>query len=589
MGTSLRTLIIFLRANLEHPWYLAGTVIFMVLGMSLQKLGMPFIVASAIGKLIEVHSQPVADYWPIFMPYVIALGVVGVVAQGFNDLSLVFLSKLETIVRPKLQMRVFNRLVNQGLTFHANNFSGSLVAQTQRFTNAYISLTDVFTINIVITTVVSLFAIGVVAYHLPVVAVVMLLWTAFFVWLNIKLTRKRLSMVREAAAADSVLTAHLADTIGNIAAVKAFAHEDQEAATHNVKNQDRAAKRYRAWMRGNLNDFQYGVLMAVLQVAVLIALIALTMQSSVAIATLILVQIYVSQLIFQLWGLGSITKTIEQSLADASEMTELLEKEIEVKDPLQPQEFNVSKGKIDFTKVNFTHDGNKHALFKNFNLSVEPGEKVGLVGHSGSGKTSLTRLMLRFSDIDSGAISIDGQDISKVRQAALRDQIAYVPQEPLLFHRTLLENIAYGRPKATKKQIIEAAKKAHAHEFISSLPKGYETMVGERGVKLSGGQRQRIAIARAILKDAPILVLDEATSALDSESEKLIQSALWELMKGRTAIVIAHRLSTIQKMDRIIVMDNGKIVEQGTHKQLLAKKGIYSNLWAHQSGGFIEE
>ncbi len=211
------------------------------------------------------------------------------------------------------------------------------------------------------------------------------------------------------------------------------------------------------------------------------------------------------------------------------------------------------------------------------------------MGHSGSGKTTFTRLLLRFSDIDSGTISIDGQNIAYLTQDDLRRHIAYVPQEPILFHRTLAENIAYGQVDASQQEIEAVAQLAHAHDFIANLPDGYDTLVGERGVKLSGGQRQRVAIARAMLKNAPILVLDEATSSLDSESEALIQSALWRLMEGRTAIVVAHRLSTIQKMDRIVVLDEGKIIEQGTHQELLHTKGAYAKLWAHQSGGFIEE
>jgi ATP-binding cassette subfamily B protein len=199
------------------------------------------------------------------------------------------------------------------------------------------------------------------------------------------------------------------------------------------------------------------------------------------------------------------------------------------------------------------------------------------------------RLMLRFNDIDGGEILIDGQNIAHIAQDDLRKSIAYVPQEPIMFHRSLLENINYGRQDATKEEVIQAAKMAHAHDFILQLPEGYNTLVGERGVKLSGGQRQRIAIARAMLKDAPILVLDEATSALDSDSEVLIQDSLWKLMEGRTAIVIAHRLSTIQKMDRIIVLEDGKIEEEGKHKDLLASGGTYAKLWAHQSGGFIDE
>lgn len=214
---------------------------------------------------------------------------------------------------------------------------------------------------------------------------------------------------------------------------------------------------------------------------------------------------------------------------------------------------------------------------------------MALVGHSGGGKTTITMLLLRFMDIDRGQIRIDGQNIATVKQRQLRSSIAYVPQDPALFHRTLTENIRYGKLDASQEEVVRVAKMAHAAEFIDKLRHGYETLVGERGVKLSGGQRQRIAIARAMLKNAPILVLDEATSALDSESEKLIQDVLWKLMEGRTAIVIAHRLSTIQRMDRIVVLKEGKIVEQGTHQELLQKAGVYAKLWAHQSGGFLKD
>jgi ATP-binding cassette subfamily B protein len=249
------------------------------------------------------------------------------------------------------------------------------------------------------------------------------------------------------------------------------------------------------------------------------------------------------------------------------------------------------RGDIRLVDVNFRYEeGGNKPLFHALNLVIKPGEQVGLVGHSGGGKSSLVKLLSRFMDIDSGQILIDGQDITQITQRSLRERIAYVPQDPLLFHRSLIENIRYGRPEASDEEVFAVAKLAHADDFINSLPKGYDTLVGERGVKLSGGQRQRVAIARAMLKNAPILVLDEATSALDSESEVLIQDALWKLMEGRTAIVIAHRLSTIQRMDRIIVMEDGAVIEQGSHKDLLRLEGgTYARLWAHQSGGFLED
>ena len=277
----------------------------------------------------------------------------------------------------------------------------------------------------------------------------------------------------------------------------------------------------------------------------------------------------------QLWSVNEVIRDYNKVIGDAHEMVLILNDPPSVRDRSRAP-LVVREGRIDFDHVHFGHDTQyDNPLFDDFSLRVEAGEKIGLVGPSGGGKTTLTRLLLRFSDIQRGAIRIDGQDI------------ADVTQRPLLFHRSLFENIAYGLPGATGEQVADAARRAYALDFIESLPEGFETLVGERGIKLSGGQRQRIAIARAILKNARILVLDEATSALDSESEVHIQQALAQAMSGRTTIVIAHRLSTIQAMDRILVMDQGRIIEQGSHRELLAHVGSYATLWAHQSGGFL--
>jgi ATP-binding cassette subfamily B protein len=270
-------------------------------------------------------------------------------------------------------------------------------------------------------------------------------------------------------------------------------------------------------------------------------------------------------------------------------MTELLHREYEVQDPENPKKLVVNDGSIEFRDVSFKYADASDDVFSSLNLKIKPGEKVGLVGHSGGGKSTLTRLILRFVDINNGQILIDGQDIKQTTQHELRSQIAYVPQEPILFHRTLAENINYGRIDATDKDIKEAAKLAQASQFIEDFPAGYDTLVGERGIKLSGGEKQRVAIARAMLSTAPILLLDEATSALDSKSEKLISKALDELMKNRTTIVIAHRLSTIKKLDRIIVMKDGQIVEDGNHEALVKNGSHYAELWNHQSGDFLED
>lgn len=310
---------------------------------------------------------------------------------------------------------------------------------------------------------------------------------------------------------------------------------------------------------------------------------------SIDIATLFLMVSFTGSLGQRLWEFQNVLRQYNRAFGDASDMIKILQIKPEVADPINPESVRMNRGGIEFNSVTFAHDEDKDSLFHNLNLYIKPGEKIGLVGHSGSGKTTLTKLLLRFMDIDGGEITIDGQDITAVTQDDLRDKITYVPQEPLMFHRSIAENIMYGNPKASEQQLKAVAKMAHAHDFVQKLPKKYDTLVGERGVKLSGGQRQRVAIARAMIKNAPILVLDEATSALDSESEVLIQDALWKLMEGKTAIVIAHRLSTIQKMDRIIVLDKGKIVEEGTHKELIRAKGTYAGLWNHQTGGFLEE
>ncbi len=586
---NMETLRIFWQANWRYKRYFLTTITTWLTGLILQKLGLPLIAAKAINKLIVEDRSGAAITWTGFMPYVISFVAVAIVAQILIDIGLVSISRLETRARAGLEVRIFNMFMTQSLRFHANNFSGSLVSQTNKFTGAYVSLTDTFVLQVMQLLVNVLLAIVIIGFFSPFIAITMLAWSAFYMWLNVTLTRRRMPLSRKVAAADTALTGHLADSITNVSAIKSFGHEGHEAKTHADKTQDWAHKKYASWIRAIQNDAWFGALMSFLQLLVLVLSIYGVMHHTITIATLLLVQIYVAQIIGQLWGLSNLSRNVEQQLSDAGEMTELLHQSVEIADKPDAKRLRVTKGEIAFDHVTFAHDGEDDALFHDFNLAIQPGEKIGLIGHSGSGKTSLTKLLLRFADVNEGRITIDGQDIRDVAQDDLRSHIAYVAQEPLLFHRSIRENIAYGNLDASEDQIEAAARQARAHDFIVKLPKGYDTLVGERGVKLSGGQRQRIAIARAIIKDAPILVLDEATSALDSESEKYIQEALNELMQNRTVIVIAHRLSTIQRMDRIVTLEDGVITEQGSHRQLLKQNGTYAKLWAHQSGGFIED
>lgn len=300
----------------------------------------------------------------------------------------------------------------------------------------------------------------------------------------------------------------------------------------------------------------------------------------------VLIQSYLMTVFDRLVMINHQLRRVYDAFADAGAMAYILELPHQIADKKKAKALQVTEGAIAFSDVEF-HFHADRPILQHFNLAIRAGERVALVGPSGAGKSTITKLLLRFHDVNSGEVLIDGQNIAHVKQDSLREAVSYVPQEPVLFHRTLMENIRYGRRDATDEEVIAAAKQAHCHEFISKLPLGYDTYVGERGVKLSGGERQRVAIARALLKGAPILLLDEATSSLDSESEALIQDALSVLMKGKTVIVIAHRLSTILSMDRIIVIEGGQVVAEGTHQELLSQGGLYQKLWNIQAGGFL--
>lgn len=439
-------------------------------------------------------------------------------------------------------------------------------------------------ITTILGSIVTLFFLGLWKY-----AIFLVVYAIIFGAVVIVFSRFLAERNRNEAKASNATNGYLADMVTNVGTVKAFGQEKYEykKASGHIDHWKEKSTRLKWGVVGATSAFS--TMYAIGAICAFIFAV-ISAESGLATAGMVyLVFIYALNINRQLWEFNSITRVYNRIIGDSHEMTQILLEDYDLTDHTK-NKLKATKGKVEINAIDFTHDkGEGEQVFKDFSLSIKPGQRIGLVGQSGSGKTTLTRLLLRFSDIDSGSILIDSQDISKVTQQSLHEAISYVAQEPMLFHRSLRENIAYGKLNATDEQIHRAAKLAHASEFIDKLPNGLDTTVGERGVKLSGGQRQRIAIARAILKDAPILVLDEATSALDSESEKLIQASLDNLMKNRTSIVIAHRLSTIAKLDRIIVLGDGAIIEDGTHDELLKKRGTYANLWNHQSGGFIEE
>lgn len=474
--------------------------------------------------------------------------------------------------------------------FFAGRKVGSLAGDVVKFSHSILSLLDTLFLQasgIIVNFTMSLV---IIAFLSPILLIPLFIVTTVVVWTSITGTAKRGPIRHKRKTLTSQLTGTVADIIGNQQIVRFFATENQEIAHVNTaRNEIETVVRHEIDIIEN-ESIKRQALLFVFQIITMATCVWLYVHDNVSIAALIFAVTYLGRLTGSLFDISPIIRGTEQAFLDAADITDILSVTPEVIDEHTAKDLVVTKGQVVFNRVDFAYKDSKGSrVIEDMNLVIKPGERIGLAGYSGGGKTTITKLILRFADVTSGSIKIDDQPISQVTQQSLRASIAYVPQEAYLFHRSLRDNVAYGRQHATDAEIITALKRANAWEFVKKLSDGIDTIVGERGVKLSGGQRQRIAIARAILKDAPILVLDEATSALDSESEKLIQASLNKLMQGRTSIVIAHRLSTIAKLDRIIVLDNGKIVENGTHQELLAAKSTYAKLWSHQSGGFIEE
>lgn len=479
-------------------------------------------------------------------------------------------------------------LLKHSYRFFSNQFTGSLVRKVNRLARAFESLADEIQFKFLGIAVIAIGNLLVLWSRSSLLGITLLVWIILYLVVNIWFASWKTKYDYEKSKLDSKATGVLADAITNAVTVKLFTGWTFEKGLYKEVTEKLRKLRRFTWNLGELMDAIQGFMMLVIEFVMMYFAIQLYQEGQLTIGDFALIQGYLIGFFMVLWDIGRSVRRVYEALADADEMVEILNAPHEVQDVKNAKILDVETGRIEFKNVYFSFNKTRRVL-RGLNLEIKPSEKIALVGPSGAGKSTITKLLFRFYDVERGKVYIGNQNIAKVTQESLRENIALVPQEPILFHRTILENIRYGRREATDEEVIEAAKKARADQFIQDLPEGYETYVGERGVKLSGGERQRVAIARAILKNAPILVLDEATSSLDSESEALIQDALEELMRDKTTIVIAHRLSTIMKMDRIIVVEKGQVVDMGTHKQLLRKKdGIYKKLWEIQAGGFIK-
>lgn len=572
----------------RHPWMAAACIGVMVASETL------FVAVPVVYKVMVDQLSSIAN--PMNVPFssLAHLLLLALVLRAggilFMRSSGILLGYLEPLMMVDLEQYGLSELLSQSHRFFTDAFTGSLVKRIHRFSRAFKDIAESllwvflppFTSAVCI--IVLLFLrnrwIGLAAF----------IWIVLFGILNIFIARSKLELNRERAMKDSEASGAMSDALANNLNVLLFNGLARELTRTRII-QD-------AWRRCVTKSWYFSVMGYGLQNAINLLTEGVMMYlglrlwrvGQITVGDLVLLQSFLLTLFAKLHELGSTMRKTYESMMEAQEMVDVLNMQKEIQNKPGATPLLVSAGRIVFDQVSFKYGSSAaagtHEILRDLSFSIKSGEKIALVGPSGAGKSTLVKLLFRFYDLTQGSIFIDGQSVSDVTQESLRAQMSLVPQDPVLFHRSLRENISYSRPEATEEEIIEASKKAHCHEFISNLPHGYDTFVGERGVKLSGGERQRVAIARAILQDAPILVLDEATSSLDSESESLIQDALETLMKRKTVIVIAHRLSTIRQMDRILVMEDGSITHAGSHKELLARPGKYRTLWQIQAGSF---
>ena len=566
----------------RQPWR-AGGIAALIMAATLCEVATPFFA----GQLVDAIASPggadgaawgraLSAFWLLA-----ALYLASVLLRQMTFLNIIVLTLR---MMSDIAADAFRRVQRFSTDWHANAFAGSTVRKITRGMWALDLLNDTLLIALLPSVTMLLGATVILGLHWPIMGLVVGLGSLIYIAITVSLA---MGFVAPAAtlsnAWDTRLGGVLADAVSCNPVVKAFGAETREEARTGLVIDKWSRRTRRTWRRGTFSGGVQGVIAVALQTTILGVVLYLwsTGQAGPGDATFVLTTFFVLQ--GHLRDVGMHIRNLQKSVNDMEELVALYDHPLGVDDAPDAGAIRIDKGAIGFRNVTFQYGNHTTPLYEDFSVEIAAGERVGLVGPSGSGKTTFVKLIQRLYDVTGGAIEIDGQNIADVHQANLRGQIAIVQQEPVLFHRTLAENIAYARPEATQAEIEEAARQASAHDFITRLPKGYQTLVGERGIKLSGGERQRVAIARAFLADAPILILDEATSSLDSESEVLIQRAMERLMVGRTTLVIAHRLSTVKALDRLLVFERGRIVEEGTHQMLIKRDGIYRRLFERQA------
>lgn len=541
-------------------------------------------------KLIDTltsHMDDRANIFSVLTPLLIAGVCLWLTVELGFRLGGFLMAKALPKMEASVRMSLFDYVQRHSYQYFSNNFTGSLANKINDLPPSLSRMVHLVMPLFVPVAVAIVFGIILFTWVQPLFGAILTLWVCLHLGISFYYAKRCDQLSHYHAEARSKLAGKIVDSLSNYLNAKLFARYRYERDYVEKYQLEEQKLNERSQWFIELTKIPLGIVGFLITGLGMIGLtIYYWQQSMITNGEVIFILNATSNISIMAWIAGLELPNFYKEIGVSKQALSLIDEPHGIKDAPDAKPLVVTKGEIVFDQVTF-HYTPGHALFKDKSLTIQSGEKVGLVGFSGSGKTSFINLILRHYDVESGRILIDGQDIAKVTLDSLRQAIAMIPQEPVLFHRTLLENIQYGNLAATKEQVIDAAKRAHCDEFIAKLPEGYNTLVGERGLKLSGGQRQRIAIARAILKNAPILILDEATSALDSLTEKLIQEGLQDLVHGRTAIVIAHRLSTIAHMDRILVFENGEVLEEGSHEELLLQNGRYAEMWQMQAGGFL--
>jgi len=551
---------------------------------------LPYIMGQLVTSLngIDVENRAVPKGVWILFGFLVA---VDILYHSFRNGAYGIFNKFVAVpILGDITEDAYQKVQKFSSNWHMNNFAGATVRKITRGMWAFDTFEDILILYLFPTFVVMVSIIGIMIFTMPIMGVIMLgmisIYIAISLWTVLKINAP---LFRKSAEKDTAIGAALADVVTGNPTVKSFGTEYREEENFGrVINGWRGAALH-SWQVATWTDWFRRMIASVMFIISMGMAIYLFSIGKASTGDVVYIFSSVWVLFAYLRHIGEQTANLQRAMTEMEDVVHFWKTDIAIKDKKDAVKFIPKEGAITFDNITFAYNETTEPIYKDFSIDIKAGEKIALVGYSGSGKSTFVKLLQRLYDVQSGEVRLDGQNIAKVTQSSLRSGVALVPQDPILFHRTLRDNIAYAKPEATDEEIVAAAKKAFAHDFIKELPLGYQTLVGERGIKLSGGERQRVAIARAILSDTKILILDEATSSLDSVSEHYIQKALESLMEGRTAITIAHRLSTIKNVDRILVFDQGKIIEQGTHQELLAnEQSHYKKLFDVQVLGLVE-